>query len=71
LSRDLHAGRTDGAVSMFKDPIVEEVRAARQRHSARFNHDLKAIVDDFKKKEAQLDRPIVSLAPKRPLRKVS
>ena len=58
-------------MSMFKDPIVEKVRAARQRHSARFNQDLKAIVDDFKKKEAQLDRPIVSLAPKRPLRKVS
>ena len=53
---------------MFKDPIVEEVRAARQRHSARFNHDLKAIVADLKKKEAHLDRPVVSLAPKRPLR---
>lgn len=28
---------------MFKDPIVEEVRATRQRHSARFNHDLKSL----------------------------
>jgi len=53
---------------MFKDPIVEEVRAARQRHSARFNHDLKAIVADLKKKQGHLDRPVVSLAPKKPLR---
>lgn len=56
---------------MFKDPIVEEVRAARQRHSARFNHDLKAIVADLKKKQEHLDRPVVSLAPKRPLRMAS
>lgn len=53
---------------VFKDPIVEEVRAARQRHSARFNHDLKAIVNDLKKKQARLNRPVVSLAPKKPIR---
>jgi len=53
---------------MFKDPIVEEVRAARQRHSARFNHDLKAIVADLKKKQAHPDRPVVSLASKTPPR---
>jgi hypothetical protein len=71
MSHDLHAGRIDGGVIMFKDPIVEEVRAARQRHSARFNHDLKAIVADFKKKQAHLDRPVVSLAPKKPRRMAS
>lgn len=68
MPRDLYAGGIDGGMSMFKDPIVEEVRAARQRHSARFDHDLKAIVADLKKKQARLDRPVVSLAPKRPLR---
>lgn len=56
---------------MFKDPIVEEVRAARQRHSARFNHDLEAIVADLKEKEKHLDRPVVSFPPKRPIRKAS
>ena len=68
MPRDLYARGIDGGMKMFKDPIVEEVRAARQRYSARFNHDLKAIVADLKKKEAHLDRPVVSLAPKRPLR---
>jgi hypothetical protein len=56
---------------MFKDPIVEEVRAARQRHSARFNNDLTAIVDDLKRKQKNLDRPVVSLAPKQPMRRTS
>ncbi len=56
---------------MFKDPIVEEVRASRQRHSAKFNHDLKAIVDDLKEKERHLDRPLVSRSPKRPIEKAS
>jgi hypothetical protein len=58
-------------MSMFKDPIVEEVRAARQRHSARFNHDLDAIVADLKDKQQHLDRPVVSLSPKRAVRKAS
>ncbi|MDA1087840.1 MAG: hypothetical protein O2901_12605 [Verrucomicrobia bacterium] len=56
---------------MFKDPIVEEVREARMRHSAKFNHDLDAIVDDLMKKQDQLDRPVVSLPPKRIARKAS
>lgn len=56
---------------MFKDPIVEEVRAARQRHSARFNHDLEAIVADLKEKQQHMDRPVVSRAPKQPMRKAS
>jgi hypothetical protein len=58
-------------MNMFKDPIVEEVRAARQRHAARFNHDLEAIVADLKDKQKHLDRPVVSLSPKRPMRKAS
>lgn len=56
---------------MFKDPIVEEVRAARQRHSARFGHKLEAIVADLKAKQAKLDRPVVSFPPKKIQRKAS
>ena len=56
---------------MFRDPIVEEVRAIRQRHAARFNFDLDAIVADLKKKQEQLDRPLVSLPPKRISRQAS
>jgi hypothetical protein len=53
---------------MFKDPIVEEVRAARQRHAKRFNYDLVKIADDLRKKQEQSDRPVVSFPPKRPRR---
>jgi len=56
---------------MFKDPIVEEVRVARHRHASKFHNDLDAIVADLKEKEKHLDRPVVSLAPKQPIRKAS
>jgi hypothetical protein len=52
---------------MFKDPIVEEVRAARQRHSARHHHDLDAIVADLRIRQRRMGRPVVSLAPKKPV----
>jgi len=51
-------------LSMFKDPIVEEVRAARQRHAARFNYDLKKIAEDLRKRQEQSNRPVVSFPPK-------
>lgn len=56
---------------MFKDPIVEEVRAARQRHASKFNNDLGRIVADLRQKEQRLDRPVVSLPPKGPDREGS
>jgi hypothetical protein len=56
---------------MFKDPIVEAVRTTRQRHSARFKNDLNAIVADIRERQQHLDRPVVTLAPKRPMEKAS
>ncbi len=50
---------------MWKDPIVEEVRKARQEHAAKFNNDLKAIYDDLKASEKLENRKVVSLPPKR------
>lgn len=41
---------------MTKDPIVEEVRAIRQRHAARFGNDLDAIVADLQAREKQMKR---------------
>lgn len=49
---------------MFADPIVEEVRNARQRHAKRFNYDLKKIIEDLKEREKRADRRIVSFPPK-------
>ena len=49
---------------MFKDPIVEEVRVARQKHAARFNYDLRKIAEDLNKKQEQSKRKTVSYTPK-------
>lgn len=42
---------------MYKDPIVEEVRAARQRHALKFHNDLDAIVADMREKEKKTRPP--------------
>ena len=49
----------------MKDPIVEEVRRARETHAKQFNYDLDAICKDLKKREETSGHPAVSLAPKR------
>ena len=51
----------------MKDPIVEEVRKAREEHAKRFNFDLHAICEDLRKKEKESGHPVVSLPPKRRL----
>ncbi|OHB64456.1 MAG: hypothetical protein A2Y76_05675 [Planctomycetes bacterium RBG_13_60_9] len=48
-----------------KDPIVEEVRRARDAHAKQFNYDLDAICEDLRKREKASGRPTVSLPPKR------
>lgn len=48
-----------------KDPIVEEVRRARETHAKKFGYDLHAIIRDLKKHERQSDRRVVTLPPKR------
>ena len=55
---------------MNKDPIVEEIRKVRDEHSARFNHDLRAIFQDLKEQEKTSGRRYVRLEPKRvPIKK--
>ena len=51
---------------MREDPIVEEVRKARQEHAARFDYDLAAICRDLKEQEERGGRTVVVLAPRRP-----
>jgi len=38
---------------MLNDEVVDEVRAIRDAHAARFNYDLRAIYADLKKSEAE------------------
>jgi len=48
----------------MKDPIVEEVRKARQGHAREFHHDLAAICNDLKRIERECGHRLVSLPPK-------
>ena len=47
---------------MWKDEIVEEVRRVREEHAAKFNHDLKAILDDARKRQRESGRKSVSFS---------
>ena len=51
---------------MIKDPIVEEVRKARNEYAGQFNYDLDAICLDLKKKQGQPGKKVVLFPPKRP-----
>ncbi len=65
----LHAGRIDGGVGMFRDPIVEEVRAIREAFAKQHGYDVVAIVRVLQREEAKSGRRVVSLPPKRLPRK--
>jgi hypothetical protein len=49
-------------VIIWSDPIVDEVRRARDAYAARFNHDLRAIFRDLKEQEKRSGRKLVSYA---------
>ena len=51
---------------MIEDPIVAEVRKARDEYAKRFNYDLDAICRDLQNKQLQSGRKLVSFPPKRP-----
>jgi len=38
---------------MLNDEIVDEVRAVREAHAAKFNYDLRKIYEDLKKSETE------------------
>ncbi len=49
---------------MYKDPIIEEVRKARDEYAKKFNYDLDAICRDLKAKQSKNKRNVVSFPPK-------
>jgi hypothetical protein len=53
---------------MSKDPIVDEVRAARAAIAAEYGNDLKKIIAALKRKEGADGRRVVDLTAKRPAR---
>lgn len=51
---------------MWNDPIVEEMRNARNEHAKKFNYDLNAIFADLKKQKKASKRKFVTLPPRKP-----
>lgn len=51
---------------MNDDPIVDEVRKARDEYAKAFGYDLDAIGRDLQKKQEQPGKQVVSFPPKRP-----
>ena len=47
------------------DPIIEEIRAIREAHAARFNYDTKAIIEDLIKKQEESDYEFLEIAPRK------
>jgi len=52
---------------MWEDPIVEEIRRAREQHAAKFKFDLQAICRDLKEQEGRSNWKLVALPPRRPV----
>jgi hypothetical protein len=50
---------------MIPDPIVEEVRKAREEYVASHNYDMDAIYRDLKEREGKSGHRVVSLPPRR------
>ncbi len=49
----------------WQDPIVEEVRKARDAYAKQFNYDLDAIFHDLKAKERQSGQQVIPCPSKR------
>ena len=48
------------------DPIIAEIRVAREAHAASFGHDMKRIVEDYQRLVRELGLKTVTLPPRKP-----
>lgn len=49
---------------MTSDPIIDEVRKAREEVASRFNYDINALFDDLERKQREGDQKTVSFPPR-------
>jgi hypothetical protein len=49
---------------MWEDPIVVEVRKARDEHAAKFGYDLRLIFEDIRRQEKESGRKTVTRPPR-------
>ncbi len=47
---------------MYRDEIVEEVRKHREARAAKFNFDIRAIVEDARRRQGTSGHPVVDLS---------
>lgn len=52
---------------MWHDPIVEEIHRVRDEHARKFGHDLHAICQDIRQKQATSGRKLVTRSPRKPI----
>ena len=45
---------------MWDDPIVAEIRKHRQARAAKFRYDIRAMIEDARKREKKSGHPILS-----------
>lgn len=50
---------------MYTDPILDEIRKYRDDYAARFHYDVKAILEDMRRRQRESGRKSVSRPPKR------
>lgn len=50
---------------MWKDPVVEEVRAVRDEYARQFDYDIESICRDLRAQEVQSGHDVVALPAKR------
>ncbi len=51
-------------MTMVLDPILSEVRRVREEYAQQFNGDVRAMMDDLRRRHAESDRKSVSRKPK-------
>jgi len=54
---------------MWKDPIVEEIHRVRRELAQQYEYDLKALVADLQREQEASGREVVTLQPKRIVKK--
>jgi hypothetical protein len=60
----MFSGRIIGGKKM-KDPIVEEVRKQRMKHTLKFKGDISAICDDLRKIQLSSVHKVIRLSPRK------
>lgn len=54
-----------GTTSCSRDPIIEEIHAAREQHARAFNYDIDTIVEDLKRRQEKSGRKTISFPHRR------